>query len=152
MKTGSIELLKKIMERKQTETDKIELGTLMLELYERVEDYLQKNHGIRIRLNLYEGVDACVYGNKLGIWLCLEIVLYSFIESCPNSGVIEFAMKNAEGRIWVFFSRNKEMGDMNIGFVNSTVKEYLDSQNILLRYAEGSAYEVKIGFCNMDGR
>lgn len=149
-------LLKKILTGKQVRTDKIELGTLMLELYEHVEEDLFKKHGIHIRLDLYEGVDACVFGNRLGIWICLETILYSFIENCPENSNIEFAMKNREKRIWVIFRRIKEREEVQrkiyTGSVDSTVKEYLDSQDILLRIIEEPEYKVEIGFCDMDGR
>ena len=52
----AVNLLKKILTGKQIRTDKIELGTLMLELYEYVEEDLIKEHGIHIRLDLYEAL------------------------------------------------------------------------------------------------
>ena len=152
----AVNLLKKILTGKQIRTDKIELGTLMLELYEYVEEDLIKEHGIHIRLDLYEGVDACVFGNRLGTWICLETILYSFIENCPENSNIEFAMKNRENRIWVIFSRMKEREEIQQKIqgksVDDTVKEYLDSQDIFLKITEEPEYKVEIGFCNMDGR
>ena len=103
-------LLKKILTGKQIRTDKIELGTLMLELYEHVEEDLIKEHGIHIRLDLYEGVDACVFGNRLGTWICLETILYSFIENCPENSNIEFAMKNRGKQNMGDFQKNKRAG------------------------------------------
>lgn len=156
MTAENTELLKRILTGKQTRPDKIELGTLMLEFYEKVEENLIKEHGIHIRLDLYEGVDACICGNRLGIWLCLERILYSFIENCSENSTIEFAMKNKENRIWVIFRRMKgreEIRRKSQGkSMDDTVKEYLESQDILLRITEKPEYKVEIGFCDMDGR
>lgn len=43
--------------------NKIEIVVPILELYESVEDDLRKI-GIRIRLDLYDGMDNCIYANK----------------------------------------------------------------------------------------
>ena len=65
-------------------------------------------------------------------------------------------MKNRENRIWVIFSRMKEREEIQQKIqgksVDDTVKEYLDSQDILLKITEEPEYKVEIGFCNMDGR
>lgn len=42
--------------------NKIEVVVPILELYESVEDDLRKI-GIRIRLDLYDGMDSCIYVN-----------------------------------------------------------------------------------------
>lgn len=56
----------------------------------------------------------------------------------------------------MIFRRIKEREEVQrkiyTGSVDSTVKEYLDSQDILLRIIEEPEYKVEIGFCDMDGR
>ena len=57
--------------------NKIEIVVPILELYESVEDDLRKI-GIRIRLDLYDGMDNCIYANKNALKLCLTSILYYF--------------------------------------------------------------------------
>ena len=53
--------------------NKIEIVVPILELYESVEDDLRKI-GIRIRLDLYDGMDNCIYANKNALKLCLTSI------------------------------------------------------------------------------
>ena len=157
MTTDNRELLRRILAAKQDCTEKIELGTLMLELYEHVEEELIRKWGIHIRLNLYEGVDSCVYGNRIGIRMCLEAVLYSLIERHPETAVIEFSIQNKEDRTWAIFRKVMEQSqnhhpEIHTEETEQIVKEYFDSQDIMLKIEDESKYEAKIGFCNMDGR
>ena len=63
--------------------NKIEVVIPVLELYESVEDDLKKI-GIRIRLDLYDGMDSCIRVNKNALKLCLINTLYYFIEKCEG--------------------------------------------------------------------
>ena len=58
MTTDNRELLRRILAAKQDCTEKIELGTLMLELYEHVEEELIRKWGIHIRSVSYTHLRA----------------------------------------------------------------------------------------------
>ena len=82
--------------------NKIEIVVPILELYESVEDDLRKI-GIRIRLDLYDGMDNCIYANKNALKLCLTSILYYFIDKRPELSVLEISLKSYEERIWIIF-------------------------------------------------
>lgn len=127
--------------------EKVELGTLMLELYEHVEENLIKKHGIHIRLNLYEGVNTCVYGNKFKIMLCMESLLYCFVENAPDMEVVEFVIQNTQDRAWASFKNIKSIiwNQKSAGHekLNPAIKEYLDLRDIVLIMTQE---EYKAGF------
>lgn len=153
MITDNTEIARKILRGRNCD-EKIELGTLMLELYERVEENLIKNHGVHIRLNLYEGVDTCVYGNKFKIMLCMESLLYCFIESVADMEVVEFAIQNTQDRAWASFknAKSKIRNQKSAGHekLNPAIKEYLDLQDIILIMTQ-EEYKVGFVFCKMKG-
>ncbi len=82
--------------------NKIEIVVPILELYESVEDDLRKI-GIRIRLDVYDGMDNCIYANKNALKLCLTSILYYFIDKRPELSVLEISLKSYEERIWIIF-------------------------------------------------
>lgn len=63
--------------------NKIEIVVPILELYESVEDDLRKI-GIRIRLDLYDGMDNCIYANRNALKLCLTSILYYLSTNVQN--------------------------------------------------------------------
>lgn len=87
--------------------NKIEIVVPILELYESVEDDLRKI-GIRIRLDLYDGMDNCIYANKNALKLCLTSILYYFIDKRPELSVLEISLKSYEERIWIIFRSAEE--------------------------------------------
>lgn len=126
--------------------NKIEIVVPILELYESVEDDLRKI-GIRIRLDLYDGMDNCIYANKNALKLCLTSILYYFIDKRPELSVLE-------ERIWIIFrsAEEKYRSKRQTPIHNSemdVIRGYLKTKGIFLR-EEKLPDEVEIGFENVD--
>lgn len=133
--------------------NKIEIVVPILELYESVEDDLRKI-GIRIRLDVYDGMDNCIYANKNALKLCLTSILYYFIDKCPELSVLEISLKSYEERIWIIFrsAEEKYRSKRQTPIHNSemdVIRGYLKTKGIFLR-EEKLPDEVEIGFENVD--
>ena len=133
--------------------NKIEIVVPILELYESVEDDLRKI-GIRIRLDLYDGMDNCIYANNNALKLCLTSILYYFIDKRPELSVLEISLKSYEERIWIIFrsAEEKYRSKRQTPIHNSemdVIRGYLKTKGIFLR-EEKLPDEVEIGFENVD--
>lgn len=129
--------------------NKIEVVVPILELYESVEDDLRKI-GIRIRLDLYDGMDSCIYANKNALKLCLTNTLYYFVEKCVELSVLEISLKYYEGRIWIIFRsaeklNNSEWKMPSRNLEMEVIRGYFKQKNIFFQ-EENLPDKVEIGF------
>ena len=90
--------------------NKIEIVVPILELYESVEDDLRKI-GIRIRLDVYDGMDNCIYANKNALKLCLNKYFVLFYRQTSRTSVLEISLKSYEERIWIILEVQKKSTD-----------------------------------------
>ena len=133
--------------------NKIEVVVPILELYESVEDDLRKI-GIRIRLDLYDGMDSCIYANKNALKLCLTNTLYYFVEKCVGLSVLEISLKYYEGRIWIIFRsaekrNNSEWKMPSRNLEMEVIRGYFKQKNIFFK-ENNLLDKVEIGFENVD--
>ena len=129
--------------------NKIEIVVPILELYESVEDDLRKI-GIRIRLDLYDGMDNCIYANKNALKLCLINTLYYFIEKCEGLSVLEISLKYYERRIWIILKNAEKQNNVKRektihNLEMEVVRAYFKTKNIFLK-EEKLPDKVEIGF------
>lgn len=129
--------------------NKIEVVIPVLELYESVEDDLQKI-GIRIRLDLYDGMDSCIRVNKNALKLCLTNTLYYFIEKCEGLSVLEISLKYYERRIWIILKNAEKQNNAKWEKIihnleMEVVRVYFKTKNIFLK-EEKLPDKVEIGF------
>lgn len=129
--------------------NKIEIVVPILELYESVEDDLRKI-GIRIRLDLYDGMDNCIYANKNALKLCLTSILYYFIDKRPELSVLEISLKSYEERIWIIFRsaekrNNSEWKMPSRNLEMEVIRGYFKQKNIFFK-ENNLLDKVEIGF------